>query len=783
MKSLYTLLEKRIFESFVSLDFHRRRSHYVSGLEGSSLSALVAAQYLELKENQTPVLVIMRDVKSAEILIEDLRSWLGEDEVLYFPGLDLKPYEWRSPFGQITEQRLQCYDQLLKGKRRVVVTTLSAFMFKLISPEFFRREILILEKKQEIDLEDMRETLIHMGFIEESIVEDMGQFSIRGGILDIYPFLIDNPVRLELGGDEIDSIREFDIFSQRSIKELEKVEIFPYDECCFSKSELEDGLLAQNEKFPDESAFEAEIHRLVEKRDRTGLNWQKPFFSKDSYLLTDFMQNPPLIVLDQKEELAGKVQNLVGNMENGFHEAYDKGRFVASPAELMVSPRALDECMEMHMTIFIGKLEIDAPGYHAFNFTGQTSGGGNLNSIMGVFQELRDKEYQILLMSPNPGQAERLQRLTQDSPVTEVLVGNIASGFISHDDRVALFTDHQIFNRFSRSMLPRKHRGGGVAIPNFEALNRGDLIVHQEYGIGRYLGIKRVRIEDHAIDCILLQYRDNDRLTIPVADLKKIQKYASEEGAAPRLSRLGGKSWEQLKMRTRKSIIKLAKDLIDLYARRSAVKGFVFSRDTPLQKEFEDGFIYNPTPDQITASKEIKADMQKPKPMDRLVCGDVGFGKTEIAMRAAMKAVLDKKQVAMLAPTTVLVSQHHASFLERFSNWPISIDFLNRFKSAKEEKETLDGLQKGGIDILIGTHRLLSKDVVFKNLGLIIVDEEQKFGVKQKERLKKIRTEVDVVSLSATPIPRSLHMSLVGARDFSVILTPPETDYLLIPGL
>ncbi|MFC1585068.1 transcription-repair coupling factor [Fibrobacterota bacterium] len=774
MKSLNSLLKERVFESFHALDYAETKSWYVSGLEGSSLSALISARYSELEETGTSVLVIMKDAKSAEMLLEDLRGWLGEAEVLSFPGLGLKPYEWRSPFGQIIEQRLQCYGHVLKNSRCLLVTTLSAFLQKLNSPDFVRREIVTLEKGHELALDDLRDTLIHMGFTEESIVEEMGQFSVRGGILDIYPYLVDNPARIELWGDEIESIREFDIFSQRSAAELEAIEVFPFDENCFSQTELEEGLLSLGESITDESVFEAEIHRLVDKRDRTGLTWQRPFFSKHACSLLEFMGASPFIVMDGKDSLSRDIQEFMDAMDRGYEQACEREFLAAAPSELFFSRRDIETMLENCHTLYLGELAAEAPGYSSFHISEQTRGGGNLNSIQHVLDELRRRDFRIYISSPNQGQAERLKRLTRDLPVSDIIVGGLSSGFISHKDQVALFTDHQIFNRFSRGTAPRKFRGGGVSIPNFEALNRNDFVVHQEYGIGTFLGIKRIKIEDHYMDCILLQYHGNDKLTIPVSDLKKIYKYASREGAVPKLSRLGGKAWDQLKKRTRKSVIKLARDLIELYARRLAVKGFSFHPDSRLQNEFEEEFVFPPTPDQMKAIRDTKQDMQKPVPMDRLICGDVGFGKTEVAMRAAFKAVLDKKQVALLAPTTVLVSQHYSSFQERFSNWPASIDFLNRFKSVREQKKTLEDIRQGRVDIIIGTHRLISRDLIFKDLGLIIVDEEQKFGVKQKEKLKKMRTEVDVISMSATPIPRSLHMSMIGARDFSIIMTPPR---------
>ncbi len=773
-QTLRTLLEQNAFSSFKDCPVSVESPCHLSGLEGSSLSGLIASTHINAKETSESVLVVMRSAKTAEMLCDDLKGWLGEEAVLYFPALDLKPYEWRAPFGQILEQRLHCYFHLIKSSPVVVVTTQEALLMKLNPPQYLNREVITLSKGQEISLSDMRETLNHLGFVEETVVEDMGQFSIRGGLLDIYPFLLDNPVRIEFFGDEIESIREFDIFSQRSIDKRTDIEIIPFDECCFSISQLEEGLLNVEDKFSEPATFEAELERLTNRMDRTGIYWQRPFFSPEPNSILNYFSKKPLVVLEDWQNMAKTSEKLHHEMEKSYQSAREKGLAVASPEALFYKHIDMDNLLQTHPRWYLTPLEIPLPGYISFHTSAQSNGGGSLNAVQSAFDELAEDGFRIYITAPNNGQAERLKKVAINMPIQDVLVGELTCGFVHHTDKVAIFTDHQIFNRFTRRTRYRKFRGGGISIPNFEALNRHDLIVHQDYGIGKFLGIKRIRVEDHAVDCILLSYKGNDRLTIPVTDLRKIQKYASKEEDVPTLSKLGGKQWEATKQRAKKAILKLAKDLIELYAKRTSIQGYAFSQSNEMQEEFNAQFEYIPTPDQQKAFADVNKDMEEPKPMDRLICGDVGFGKTEVAMRAAFKAVADKKQVAILAPTTLLVSQHHASFIDRFSNWPVNIEFLNRFKSAADAKAIIKKVREGTLDIIIGTHRLISKDIIFKNLGLIIVDEEQKFGVQQKEKLKKLRSNVDVISMSATPIPRSLHMSLVGARDFSTILTPPR---------
>ena len=774
---LAQLFHEETFPALSAPEFRRDDPIYVAGLAGSGVSALVARHFQDSTGN---ILYLAPDAKSAELIAEDLESWLGEEQVLLFPGLDLKPYEWRKPFGHVLEQRLACFEALYKNKRSVLVTTLPTFLTRLSSPDSLHLEILNLAKGGTLNMEEFRDTVLHMGFSEEAVVQDIGEFSVRGEIIDIYPYLLDNPVRIVLFGDEIESVKEFGIFTQRSVKEIDQVDLFPLDECCFSHKDLEAGMERNLDRFLSEDSFKVENHRLLVKRDLEGIHWQKFFFKDLRFSLLDFLGPDTRVVIGDDDNLQSGVDKLLEAAREGYTEALAKDRWVAKPEELFFSKPELDSLLVKHRRIRLGRLSWEGPGCRTFDMQEQARGGGGLAQVERVLRELDLDGIRIYLLSSNEGQAERLRKLTADLPVTGVTVGHLTCGFIAREDKVAVFTDHQIFNRFSRKIKRKKQKGGGVSIQNFEALSRGDYVVHEDYGIGRFIGVKRIKtgapstgIEVH-VDCILLDFQGSDKLAMPVTDLTKLEKYSSEEGRVPVLAKLGGKTWDQQKEKAKKSIIKLAQDLIELYAKRSVMPGYAFAVDGAIQKEFEETFEFELTPDQAKAVADAKGDMERPKPMDRLICGDVGFGKTEVAMRAAFKAVVDKKQVCILAPTTILAAQHYATFTDRFGNWPVRIDYVNRFKSAKEQKETIEALGRGEIDLVIGTHRLISKDVIFKDLGLMIIDEEQKFGVKQKERLKEMRTHVDVLSMSATPIPRTLNMSLVGARDLSIIATPPR---------
>ncbi|MDQ3003116.1 MAG: hypothetical protein M3Y08_17875, partial [Fibrobacterota bacterium] len=669
---LEQLLHEEAFPALGNLQFKKEDPLYVAGLAGSAVSAMLARQFLDSKAN---LLYLAPDAKTAEMVSEDLESWLGEDQVLLFPGLDLKPYEWRKPFGHVLEQRLGCFEALYKKKRSVLVTSLPTFLTRLSSPDSLHLEILNLAKGQTLNMEDFRDAVLHMGFTEETVVQDIGEFSVRGEIIDIYPYLLENPVRIVLFGDEIESVKEFDIFTQRSVKDIPSVDVFPLDECCFSHKDLEAGMEKHYDRFVGEGSFEAENHRLLVKRDLEGIHWQKAFFKDLGFSLLDFLGPDARVVVGDQDGLKAGVERLWSASKEGYDEAVGKERWVARPDELFFSKEELDRILAGRQTLRLGRLSWEGPGCRTLDMQEQGRGGGGLTQVEHIFEQLHREGLRIYLLSPNEGQAERLRKLTTEQPIAGVVVGHLASGFISRDDGVALFTDHQIFNRFSRKIKRKKQKGGGVSIQNFEALSRGDYVVHEDYGIGRFIGVKRIKARppstptlDQAVraeiqvDCILLDFHGSDKLALPVTDLNKLEKYSSEEGRVPVLSKLGGKSWDNQKEKAKKSIVKLAQELIDLYAKRSVMPGFAFSADQPMQKEFEEAFEFDLTPDQAKAVSDEKADMERPKPMDRLICGGVGFGKTEVAMRAAFKAVLDKKQVCVLAPTTILAAQHFSSF-------------------------------------------------------------------------------------------------------------------------
>jgi len=779
---LSSLLDLRDFPGFAALKPAPGKPVHVAGLAGSAASALVAAQYHNGREGDAPLLYLAADARDAEAMAEDLEAWLGEDVVLRFPGLDLKPYEWREPFGQVREQRLEAFEALYKGRRAVVVSTVTALLERFQSPQSLHREIVTLRAGDDLNPAAFREAAGALGFREDASVQDIGDFSVRGEILDIYPFMADNPYRIVLDGDTIETIREFDIFTQRSLRTVPEVALLPQDECCYTPDEIAAGLLEHLDALGGETAYEAELHRLTHKHDLAGIHWQKAYFKNLDHSLLDFLGEAArvTVVVGDTDGLAKALEKHAVAARGGYEEARAQGRVVNTPAQLFFSAPELHALLEARRTILIGRIVFEGPGCALFDVDPQGREGAGLADVEPKFREWHAQGLRTFILCPNAAQAERLAKAAEPYRrfgVEGVLIGTLASGFIDRSQGLALLTDHQLFNRVTRGVKKRKFRGGGVAIPDFDALHRGDFVVHESYGIGRFAGIKRMRVGGREVDCILVDYQGKDKLTLPVSDLAKLEKFSGEDGSVPVLSKLGGKAWEAAKEKTRKAIVLLVRELIELYARRSVAEGHAFPPDGALQGEFEDSFAWDLTPDQAKAIAEVKADMESPRPMDRLVCGDVGFGKTEVAMRAAFKAVAgegSRKQVALLAPTTILAAQHYETISERFADWPVRVESLHRFRTPAEQKETLAALEAGQVDVIVGTHRLLSKDVKFKDLGLLIVDEEQKFGVKQKERLKELRAEVDVLALSATPIPRTLHFSLLGARDLSLIATPPR---------
>jgi len=747
-----------------------------SGLAGSS-DALVIADLF--RETGKTVFVFVENGKRAESLVEECAALLGGDQVLLFPSRDPVPYNMKSPFGPVIEARFDVLSHLLRGEKQIVISVHAALLQKIPPPRELFNRIIRVHTGDAISIETLTGWLIDNGFRRESMVQDLGTFCIRGGIVDAYPFLSNGPVRIEFFGDYIDSIREFDVFTQKSKATRASVEIFPMKEHYFDAQTIDKGLAALSKaaRSSGEEALTKLTHQWKTVSDHEGIEWFLHWFPMPEASLLDYAPPDALLIWNDLLPPPRRFEECVHNYARHLERVPQVFLpYISTPDKLLLNTEEAQRNIELFSRIFIGSALApdNAVRFHTA-CSEQPAFPHNLEPLIeDVTNRYRGGD-EIMVVCGNTGHAERFLELIGDAcPFVQVLTGFLSRGFIDKDNRRVVYTDAQIFNRQPTRQIGRKKLSIGQSIPGFDALTPGDHIVHIDHGIGTFMGIERVSAGELSRDCMVLRYQDNAKLYVPVEDFYKVQKYIGKESIAPTLSKLGSASWDKLKKKTKESLREMAQELIDLYAQRQYCEGIKFSPDMLWQKEFEDSFVYEETPDQLRAVAETKQDMESVKPMDRLICGDVGFGKTEVAMRAAFKAVMDGYQVALLAPTTILAAQHYATLKERMAEFPVTIGVLSRFSKPKEQKKTAAAVATGEISICVGTHRMLSNDIVFKTLGLLIIDEEQRFGVHHKEKLKHFRSKVDVLSMTATPIPRTLHMSLIGARDLSIINTPPR---------
>ena len=750
----------------------------ITGLSGSSDAFVIADLFASTKRT---VFVFVENGKRAESLAQECAALLGEETVLFFPSRDAVPYNMKSPFGPIVEARFNVLSQLLRGEKRVIVSTHASLLQKLLPPRDLFNRIIRVQVGDAIAIETLIFWLTDNGFRRESMVQDLGTFCVRGGIVDVYPFLGNGPARIEFFGDTVESIREFDVFSQKSKTTKSAIEIFPMKEFCLDVTTIDKGLAALSQADKELGATGEALRKLSHQwktvGDYEGIEWFLHWFSLPEASLLDYAPVDALLIWDDllppQRRFEECRQNYLRHLERVPALFLP---FVSPPENLLISGERAEQDCSLFSRIFIGTgIAIDTMQHFTAACTEQPLFPQNLEPLVEDITGRHGNGYEIIIVCGNVGHGERLLDLIGDAcPFAQIYTGFIFRGFIDKDNKRVIYTDAQIFNRQPTRQIGHKKFSAAQSIPSFDALAAGDHVVHIDHGIGTFLGIERVSTGETSRDCMVLLYQDNAKLFVPVEDFSKVQKYIGKESVAPVLSKLGSASWEKLKKKTRESLKEMAHELIELYAKRQYCEGIAFSPDTLWQKEFEDSFIYEETADQLRAVKETKLDMESTKPMDRLICGDVGFGKTEVAMRAAFKAIMDGYQVAILAPTTILAAQHFSTLKNRMADFPVNIAVLSRFLKPRDQKHIVARLASGDISICVGTHRLLSKDVAFKNLGLLIIDEEQRFGVHHKEKLKQFRSKVDVLSMTATPIPRTLHMSLIGARDLSIITTPPR---------
>ncbi len=738
---------------------------YLQGLQ-DGIYPFIIKKIHEIRNSAT--LVITPSTKEAENIKNDLSGLLGEEAML-FPWWGVSPYKDVSPLNSVFQDRVKILADLAMGKKGIYIAPLRALARAVPSPDYIRSRLIRIKKGNNIDMTNISGTLASYGYLRVPRVSVHGEFALRGEVLDVYVPGDEDAIRIVFEFDTVEEIKKFDPVTQSSTGSLGEAVIFPIREVVFDKDTLTDLGKTLDKALASKATIAALTERLFLHPDSSGSELYYPLCFERMYSLADFLSEDSTLVLYDRERLLSAYEGIRSEHRAEFARVKQMMAFAPDP-DLLTVP--YPECTEAaRHSVSLASLKSKEDGQIQFHSDPPRSFFGNIPFLKEELANLKKAGYSIFIFAVYEGQAERLSAILGELAPNLIDKG-ISSGFTLPDCKITVISENEIFGRKRR--IPQSVKTAhSKPIDTFVDLEPGDYVVHVNYGIGRFSGIERVRTSINERDYISLEYADEERIFIPIEQVNLIQRYIAHEGRHPRLDKIGGKSWENRKSKVKKSVEDLAEKLLVLYAERKEKKGFAFPPDTPWQQEFEAAFPYEETPDQLTCIADVKANMERPEPMDRLICGDVGYGKTEIALRASFKAVMGGKQVAVLAPTTILVEQHYETFTERFAGFPVTIDMISRFRHKKDQKAIVEKVASGGIDIVIGTHRLVQKDVRFKNLGLLVIDEEQRFGVKHKERLKELRAQIDCLTLTATPIPRTLHMALTRIRDMSILNTAP----------
>ncbi len=789
----------------------------VHGLKGSAPAFFAAAS---VRAGAKPLVIIAPDGDAASRLAVDVRCYLGQDEtarnlltddVLRYPSSDLEPYSFRGFENDIWIGRMASLYRLVGSDTagpRVVSVGLDAIIRRIIPRKALLNQSLVLSKGKDLDRDSLIENLTQAGYSRSPLVEDAGDFSVRGFIIDIYPPVYPYPVRVEQVGDSIESIRFFDPTNQRSLDHVSEVRISPIH-MLIPDQESRDRGIQRLLDFCDEGGIEKRVRQRIVDDFRNGLRFPGaecflPYFFRNQETLFDYLPQDACLVLPDDDSIALAFAELKEEADRGWRKAVEDGLPVPSPDELFMDHEEFVSMVSYFRQITLSDLQVEKPDRVSFRVScemntdirremvGARAYDSGISRLLKRLVSWRDDGNQVLLMSHTQGQAQRLLSLLEPyslgiyfsgstadpaildfNPVAGIslCVGAVSSGFrMEHAQRIVL-TEEEIFG--PRVRVPPRKRARGTLISSLTDLAEGEAVVHEDYGIGIFRGLEKKEFDGIPCEVMVIEYAGRDLLYHPVERLQVIQKYVSGSESPPMIDHLGGKGWAKTKAKVKQSIKAMAKDLLEIYAKRQVSTRLPYSPRDENFASFEALFEFEETPDQARAIQDIMESMDSDKPMDRLVCGDVGYGKTEVAIRAAFRCIMDGKQVAVLVPTTVLAQQHLETFSKRFAEYPITIDALSRFRSSAEQKQILSNLADGRLDLVIATHKLLSKDISFKDLGLLVVDEEHRFGVRHKEKIKKFKAHVDVLTLTATPIPRTLNLSLSGIRDLSVIETPP----------
>ncbi len=737
--------DTRLFQLVDRITLSEPQHIYCKDLQGSSPAFVITSVFQHDASSQLNHVIVCEDSESAAYLHNTLESLTGAMDVFYFPS----SFKNKKNFSLLNSSHVMLRTEALTkwsagGNKKLLVTYPEALFEKVVLPNTLSGNIIYIKAGDAIDVDGLMEKMVGYGFERADFVYEPGQFALRGGILDIYSFGNEKPYRVELFGNDVDSIRIFDPETQLSERKILQVSIIPNVETQFDDGEK----VSLLDFVPENTVVWLQDWEII--RDRVAQQ------EEDLQLYIELLDKTPTRQKDEQEEIRKTDVRLDHFITAAQLESQLNKRHVV---EYATHPH-------WHSTYEI-----------VFNTKEQPAFNRQFDMLIRDLKQLEAKGFSIFLFSENARQLERLHSIFEDLKASiqfTPVLNSIHEGFIDMDLKVACYTDHQIFQRYHKYKVKQAYnKNKAITLRTLRELQPGDYVTHIDHGVGVYSGLQKIEANGRVQEAVRIIYKDSDILYVNINSLHKISKYTGKEGTVPKVNKLGSDVWNKLKEKTKNKVKEIAFDLIKLYAQRKAQQGFQHSPDNYMQTELEASFIYEDTPDQSKATADVKKDMESPSPMDRLVCGDVGFGKTEIAIRAAFKSCLDGKQAAILVPTTILAFQHYKTFRERLKDFPVTVDYLNRFKSSKEKKETLKRLEEGKIDIIVSTHGLLGKEVKFKDLGILIIDEEQKFGVAHKEKIKTLRTNVDCLTLTATPIPRTLQFSLMGARDLSIINTPP----------
>ena len=778
-------------------------------VSGLSDVGKIQFEYSTKQSLNRPICIVTYNEIEARKIIKDLRYFTNEfEEVLYFPKREIASYDYIAESKDLPYERIDVLNKIQKGKAEIVVTTVEALMQKMIPKSSLYKNCLEFKVGKRYSLEDVKQNLILLGYERNDLIEGKGQFSVRGDIIDV-ALTETKGVRVELWGDEVDSIRNFSISSQRSSEMIDKIEIMPAHEFI-----LEDELKNIISKIQKDSKYCNEIKAKGEYKNKIEENINKDieliesgdYISKiDKYfnsfydkteIFLEYLENDFVILYDELSKIKQREDNILIENKNLIKALVEKEKYVPQSI-LNIEP--IDYVNEDKQVVYLEKQDLGGKNIsntkYNFNYRDVKYYKSEIEILIGdLIKALNDKK-EIVVLAGNKEETDKFIKLLQEkeipysrnlleqmtqketSPMRQVVMvaeGSLSSGFECYDLNLIVIAGDELFapSVKKKRKLSSSFKQGEKVV--FADLKIGDYVVHKSHGIGQFVGVNTLKADGIIKDYIKIRYRNDDMLYIPTNDLDSIRKYIGGGEAVPKINKLGSKEWENTKQKVKRNLQEVAKELMELYAKRQKIKGFAFSKDNEWQKQFEDSFPYSETEDQLRCIEETKKDMEQPRPMDRLLCGDVGYGKTEVAIRAAFKAVMDQKQVAYLVPTTVLANQQYESFKQRMEDFAIRVELLNRFRTKKEQEEVIRKLKLGEVDVVVGTHRLLSKDVQFKDLGLLIIDEEHRFGVKDKEKIKQYKASIDVLTMTATPIPRTLHMSIVGVRDMSVIYEPPQ---------